>query len=64
MDERLKFGDVVKLDTDMWHQHGKYFLVHIAKYREQSTGIELTLEDKHGNIFTATLASNQIIKVS
>lgn len=63
MDDRIKAGDTVKLDTDMWVHHGQEFYVHTVKYRENSTATELTLEDNNSNIFTITIASHQIIKV-
>lgn len=64
MDERIKSGDTIKLDSDKWiHQNEEYF-VHIAEYKESSSSVKLTLEDKDSNIFHITVPNSQIIKVS
>lgn len=63
MDERIKPGDTIQLDTDKWIHHGEDYFVHKVKYKEPSTTVQLTLEDKYGNISTIVLASNQVIKV-
>jgi hypothetical protein len=39
---------------------GKTYFVHQAKRRENSTAVEMTLEDDAGNIITITVANHQI----
>lgn len=63
MDDRVKAGDTIILDTDKWHHHDQDFYVHSVRYNDPSTSVELTLEDNDGNISTITVASNQVIKV-
>lgn len=63
MDERIRSGDTIQLNVDKWMHHGQDYFVHIVKYRENSTGVSLTLEDNNGNIFTTVVSFNQIVKV-
>jgi len=49
-----------KIDIDKWENVGKIYFVHEAKTRENSTAMQLTLEDDDGNIITTTAASHQI----
>lgn len=63
MIDRIKSGDTIRIDNDHWdHLNADYF-VHIAEYKENSTAVKLILEDGHSNIFTTTVAQNQIVKV-
>ena len=59
----LVSGDMIKLDNDSWADLGKTYLIHAVRYRENSTAVELTLEDESSNYFTRVIASHQIIKV-
>ena len=49
-----------RIDNDKWEHAGKIYFVHEAKRRENSTAVELTLEDDGGTIFTSTVAKHQI----
>jgi hypothetical protein len=49
-----------RIDNDHWQHVGKIYFVHEAKTRENSTAVELTLEDDHGNILTTVVANHQI----
>ena len=49
-----------RIDNDHWQHVGKTYFVHEAKTRENSTAVELTLEDDHGNIITTVVANHQI----
>jgi hypothetical protein len=49
-----------RIHDDNWHHLGKTYFVHEAKTRENSTAVELTLEDNDGNIISITVANHQI----
>ena len=49
-----------RIDNDNWEHAGKIYFVHEAKTRENSTGVDLTLEDDGGNIVSITVANHQI----
>lgn len=49
-----------RIDNDKWEHAGKIYFVHEAMRRENSTAVELTLEDDNGNIFTTVVANHQI----
>jgi len=49
-----------RIDNGKWEHAGKIYFVHEAKTRKNSTAVELTLEDDHGNIITEVVASHQI----
>ncbi len=52
--------DKCRIDNDKWEHVGKIYHVWSAAQRDNSTAVELTLEDDHGNIFTITVAKHQI----
>ena len=49
-----------RIDNGKWEHAGKIYFVHEAKRRENSTAVELTLEEDDGNIVTITVANHQI----
>lgn len=49
-----------RIHNDQWHHLGKTYFVHEAKTRENSTAVDLTLEDNDGNIISITVANHQI----
>ncbi len=49
-----------RIDNDHWQHVGKIYFVHVAKTRENSTAVELTLEDDHGNIIQTVVANHCI----
>ena len=49
-----------RIDNDKWQDHGTIFFVHSAKSREDSTAVELVLEDDNGNIHSRVVANHQI----
>ena len=49
-----------RIDNDKWEHAGKIYFVHEAKRRENSTAVELTLEDGDGTIITTVVANHQI----
>lgn len=49
-----------RIHNDQWQHVGKTYFVHEANTRENSTAVEMTLEDDAGNITTITVANHQI----
>lgn len=49
-----------RIDNDKWEHAGKIYFVHEAKTRENSTAVDMTLEDDGGNIVSITVAKHQI----
>lgn len=49
-----------RIDNDKWEDTGKVYFVHSSINRANSTAVELTLEDEHGNIHTRVVANHQI----
>ena len=49
-----------RIHNDEWQHVGKTYFVHQAKRRENSTAVEMTLEDDAGNMITITVANHQI----
>ena len=49
-----------RIQDDNWQHVGKIYFVHEAKTRENSTAVELTLEDDNGDIISITVANHQI----
>lgn len=49
-----------RIDNDNWEHAGKIYFVHEANTRENSTAVEMTLEDDAGKIITITVANHQI----
>jgi hypothetical protein len=49
-----------RIHDDNWHHLGKTYFVHEAKTRENSTAVDLTLEDDRGVIISITVANHQI----
>jgi hypothetical protein len=49
-----------RIDDGKWEHAGKIYFVHEAKRRENSTAVELTLEEDGGTIITTVVANHQI----
>ena len=52
--------DKIKIDADNWDDVGKIYNVHFAKVREDSSALELVIEDKEGEITHRTVAYHQV----
>lgn len=56
------YGDIIKLDIDNWDMIGRKFTVLSSKPRDNSTAVELTLEDVcDESIYKCVVAQNQIL---
>lgn len=53
--------DKIKIDSDDWKDAGRIYSVHSAKRREDSTAMELVLEDEEGQVTYRTVAYHQVI---
>lgn len=54
----------VMLEIDDWEVNGKIFFVHTYKTRDNSTAVELELEDENGYIHNRVVANHQITIIS
>lgn len=52
--------DKIKIDADNWDDVGKIYNVRFAKAREDSSALELVIEDEEGKIFYRTVAYHQV----
>lgn len=49
-----------RINDDKWENVGVEYFVHAAKPREDSTAVNLTIEDENGFITEVVVASHQI----
>lgn len=52
--------DRVRIDNDMWEDHGKIYNVVSYKRRPDSTAVELVLQLEDGSTVNRTVAMHQI----
>ena len=52
--------DKIRIDSDDYQDVGKIYSVHSAERREDSTALELVIEDEKGRVFQRTVAYHQV----